>query len=33
VEFLRQGYDALERGDLEAFLALTRERLPEAAGS
>jgi ketosteroid isomerase-like protein len=27
VEFLRQGYDALERGDMETFKALSRERL------
>jgi ketosteroid isomerase-like protein len=27
VEFLRQGYEALERGDMEAFTALSRERL------
>jgi ketosteroid isomerase-like protein len=27
VEFLRQGYEALERGDLETFKALSRERL------
>ena len=27
VEFLRQGYEALQRGDLETFKALARERL------
>jgi ketosteroid isomerase-like protein len=27
VEFLRQGYEALERGDVETFKALSRERL------
>ncbi|MQA72811.1 MAG: hypothetical protein GEU88_00390 [Solirubrobacterales bacterium] len=27
VEFLRRGYEALERGDLETFEALARERL------
>jgi ketosteroid isomerase-like protein len=27
VEFLRQGYEALHRGDLETFMALSRERL------
>jgi ketosteroid isomerase-like protein len=27
VEFLRQGYEALERGDMEAFTELSRERL------
>ena len=27
VEFLRHGYEALHRGDIEAFEALTRERL------
>ena len=27
VEFLRRGYAALQRGDLETFKALTRERL------
>jgi ketosteroid isomerase-like protein len=27
VEFLRRGYEALERGDLDAFRALSRERL------
>jgi ketosteroid isomerase-like protein len=27
VEFLRRGYEALERGDLETFKALSRERL------
>ena len=27
VEFLRRGYKALERGDLDAFRALSRERL------
>jgi ketosteroid isomerase-like protein len=27
VDFLRRGYDALERGDLDAFEALSRERL------
>jgi ketosteroid isomerase-like protein len=27
VEFLRQGYEALERGDMETFKALSRERL------
>jgi ketosteroid isomerase-like protein len=27
VDFLRQGYEALERGDLETFQALARERL------
>ena len=27
VEFLRQGYEALERGDLDSFKALSRERL------
>jgi ketosteroid isomerase-like protein len=27
VEFLRQGYEALERGDLETFQDLARERL------
>jgi ketosteroid isomerase-like protein len=27
VEFLREGYDALARGDLETFTALARERL------
>jgi ketosteroid isomerase-like protein len=32
VEFLRQGYEALQRGDLETFEALSRERLdPEFA--
>ena len=32
VEFLRQGYEALQRGDLETFKALSRERLdPEFA--
>ena len=29
VEFLRAGYDALARGDLETFTALSRERLAE----
>jgi ketosteroid isomerase-like protein len=28
VEFLRQGYEALQRGDLDAFIALARDRLP-----
>jgi ketosteroid isomerase-like protein len=27
VEFLRSGYEALQRGDLESFTALARERL------
>ena len=27
IEFLRQGYEALERGDMETFKALSRERL------
>ena len=27
VEFVRRGYEALERGDLETFKALSRERL------
>jgi ketosteroid isomerase-like protein len=27
VEFLREGYEALARGDLETFTALSRERL------
>jgi ketosteroid isomerase-like protein len=27
VEFLREGYEALQRGDLETFTALSRERL------
>jgi ketosteroid isomerase-like protein len=27
VEFLRRGYEALQRGDLEVFKALARERL------
>ena len=27
VEFLREGYEALQRGDLEIFTALSRERL------
>jgi ketosteroid isomerase-like protein len=27
VEFLRQGYEALQRGDMEGFNALARERL------
>jgi ketosteroid isomerase-like protein len=27
VDFLRQGYEALHRGDLESFRALSRERL------
>jgi ketosteroid isomerase-like protein len=32
VEFLREGYKALERGDLDTFTALSRERLdPEFA--
>jgi ketosteroid isomerase-like protein len=32
VEFLRQGYEALQRGDMETFKALSRERLdPEFA--
>jgi dihydrofolate reductase/ketosteroid isomerase-like protein len=30
VEFLRQGYEALQRGDLETFKALARERLDPA---
>jgi ketosteroid isomerase-like protein len=29
VEFLRAGYEALQRGDLEAFKALAREHLDE----
>jgi ketosteroid isomerase-like protein len=29
VEFLRLGYEALQRGDLEAFKALAREHLDE----
>jgi ketosteroid isomerase-like protein len=32
VEFLRQGYEALQRGDMETFKTLSRERLdPEFA--
>jgi ketosteroid isomerase-like protein len=32
VDFLRQGYEALQRGDMETFKALSRERLdPEFA--
>jgi ketosteroid isomerase-like protein len=27
VEFLRQGYEALQRGDMETFKALSRDRL------
>jgi ketosteroid isomerase-like protein len=27
VEFLREGYEALQRGDMETFTALSRERL------
>jgi hypothetical protein len=27
VEFLREGYEALARGDIETFTALSRERL------
>jgi ketosteroid isomerase-like protein len=27
VEFLREGYEALQRGDLETFTALSRDRL------
>jgi hypothetical protein len=32
VDFLRQGYEALHRGDLETFMALSRERLDVVPG-